>query len=141
MGLVYTHYLGNHALQQAVYFWNTIEEYNKEAINHGIEEAVNPPILSRSQLSRKESCFSFVAHAVCLRSTSPAQLCFLLCYTPSFLPSFLEATGYRSIGVIRLLPPHALPATPFLFSNAGRPAGRPIPIPSINHLVLVFSNK
>jgi len=136
MGLVYTHYLGNHALQQAVYFWNTIEEYNKEAINHGIEEAVNPPEyvvkVSNSQgrkegrkEGRKAASPLWLVQSVYL--TCPALLPPLL---HAFLPSWrLQATGYRSIGVIRLLPPHALPAT------------RPIPIPSINHLVLVFSNK
>jgi len=81
MGLVYTHYLGNHALQQAVYFWNTIEEYNKEAINHGIEEAVNPPEyvvkVSNSQ-GRKEGKLLLLCGS-CSLSTSPAQLCFLLC--------------------------------------------------------------
>jgi len=40
--------------------------------------------------------------------------------------------------VIRVLPPHALhPGPLFPFAT---PAGRPIPIPSIHHLVLVFSN-
>jgi len=72
--------------------------------------------LSRSQTlkeGRKEGKLLLLCGS-CSLSSSPAQLCFLLCYTPSFLPSFLEATGYR-------LQIHRSDSSPSSSRSPGRP--------------------